>query len=35
MPLMPFGPFVMLTGASRLFMNTRTISPKPSVTMAR
>jgi hypothetical protein len=31
----PFGPLVMLTGASRLFMNTRMISPKPSVTIAR
>ena len=27
-PAMPFGPLVMLTGASRLFMNTRMISPK-------
>jgi asparagine N-glycosylation enzyme membrane subunit Stt3 len=31
----PRGPLVMLTGCSRLFMNTRMISPKPSVTMAR
>jgi hypothetical protein len=35
MPAIPFGPLVMLTGASRLFRKTRTISPKPSVTMAR
>ena len=32
---MPRGPLVTLTGASRLFMKTRMISPKPSVTMAR
>ena len=32
---MPFGPLVMLTGAFRLFMKTRMISPKPSVTIAR
>jgi hypothetical protein len=33
--LMPCGPLVMFTGALRLFMKMRTISPKPSVTMAR
>jgi hypothetical protein len=32
---MPRGPLVMLIGYSRLFMNTRMISPKPRVTMAR
>ena len=31
----PRGPLVMLIGCSRLFMNTRMISPKPKVTMAR
>ena len=31
----PFGPLVMLTGWSSVFRNTRMISPKPSVTMAR
>jgi hypothetical protein len=33
--VMPCGPLVMLIGAFRLFMKMRTISPKPSVTMAR
>ncbi|SIL54752.1 Uncharacterised protein [Mycobacteroides abscessus subsp. abscessus] len=32
---MPCGPLVMLTGAFRLFMKIRTISPNPSVTIAR
>jgi len=27
-PVMPFGPLVILTGRSRLFMKMRTISPK-------
>ena len=31
----PLGPLVMLTGLSKLFMNTRMISPKPKVTMAK
>ncbi|VVE59678.1 hypothetical protein PSP20601_05602 [Pandoraea sputorum] len=35
MPVIPFGPLVMLIGRSRLFMKIRMISPKPSVTMAR
>ena len=33
--IVTLGPLVMLMGASRLFRKTRTISPKPSVTMAR
>ncbi|MNU09194.1 hypothetical protein D3C72_2556290 [compost metagenome] len=33
--LIPCGPLVMFTGAFRLFMKIRTISPKPSVTIAR
>ncbi|VVE57964.1 hypothetical protein PAN31108_05254 [Pandoraea anhela] len=35
MPVIPFGPLVMFTGRSRLFMKIRMISPKPNVTMAR
>ncbi len=33
--VIPCGPLVMLTGCDRLFMKMRTISPKPSVTIAR
>ncbi len=33
--VMPCGPFVMFTGAFRLFIKMRMISPKPSVTIAR
>jgi hypothetical protein len=32
---MPCGPFVKLSGALRLLRKMRTISPKPSVTIAR
>ena len=32
---MPCGPLVMLTGCDRLLRKMRTISPKPSVTIAR
>jgi len=35
MRAMPCGPLVMLTGRDRLLRKIRTISPKPSVTIAR
>ena len=33
--VMPCGPLVMFTGAFRLFIRMRMISPKPRVTIAR